>query len=87
MVLQLPRTTRVQSGPGSWLLGTTAHVEDLSEPAWLQGIYNLDHNSGPHLNVFYLSARFGLESIPEDWVMKVKQAEEILRYIETIVQC
>lgn len=49
--------------------------------------HSLDPNSGPHLNVFCLSVRFGLESIPEDWVMKVKQAEEILRYIETIVQC
>jgi len=31
-------------------------------------------------------ARFGLDSIPEDWVMKVRQAEEILGYIETVVQ-
>ena len=35
---------------------------------------------------FHSHARFGLDSIPEDWVMKVRQAEEILGYIETVVQ-
>lgn len=30
--------------------------------------------------------RYGLESIPEDWVLKVTRAEELLGYIETIVQ-
>lgn len=33
-----------------------------------------------------VAARYGLDSIPLDWVQKVKRADEILGYIETIVQ-
>ncbi len=32
------------------------------------------------------SCRHGLGSIPEEWVLRVSRAEELLGYIETIVQ-
>ena len=37
-------------------------------------------------NVSPFHSRHGLESIPEDWVLKVKDAEHILSNIETLVQ-
>lgn len=34
-----------------------------------------------------VAARGGLDSIPKDWIMKLKRAEEILGYIETVMKC
>ena len=34
-----------------------------------------------------LAAKSGLSSIPLEWILKLKRAEEILGYIEAVVQC
>ena len=34
-----------------------------------------------------LAAKGGLSSIPLEWILKLKRAEEILDYIETVVHC
>ena len=34
-----------------------------------------------------VAARGGLDSIPMDWILKLKRAEEILGYIETVIKC
>jgi len=34
-----------------------------------------------------VAAKSGLSSIPLEWILKLKRAEEILGYIEAVVQC
>lgn len=34
-----------------------------------------------------VAARGGLDSIPMEWILKLKRAEEILGYIETVINC
>lgn len=36
--------------------------------------------------VYPFVCRYGLDSIPEDWLAKYKKIEEVLGYIETVVQ-
>ena len=34
-----------------------------------------------------VAARGGLDSIPMEWILKLKRTEEILGYIETVIKC